>query len=154
VDDGRYIVSVLRAAHLTEVERNEIDRDELGQEALGRRNADLWSGPRVENRVSFAGDAGNASVSTPGRSLISLHPALASWYDDAGNTACGFHAGDGVASKSLPCGTKVTFAYHGRTVTAVVDDRGPFVPGRQFDLDQATAAALGFDGVDTVWSSV
>ncbi|HEY5317987.1 MAG TPA: septal ring lytic transglycosylase RlpA family protein [Solirubrobacteraceae bacterium] len=105
-------------------------------------------------RVSFAGDAGNASVSTPGRSLISLHPALASWYDDAGNTACGFHAGDGVASKSLPCGTKVTFAYHGRTVTAVVDDRGPFVPGRQFDLDQATAAALGFDGVDTVWSSV
>jgi rare lipoprotein A (peptidoglycan hydrolase) len=79
---------------------------------------------------------------------------VASWYDDAGNTACGFHATDGVASKSLPCGTKVTFAYHGRTVTAVVDDRGPFVSGRSFDLNQNTAAALGFNGVDTVWSSL
>ena len=105
-------------------------------------------------RLSFAGDAGNAAASTPARKLISLRPAVASWYDDAGNTACGFHAADGVASKSLPCGTKVTFAYHGRTVNAVVDDRGPFVPGREFDLNQNTAAALGFDGVDTVWSSV
>ncbi|MDQ6804960.1 MAG: septal ring lytic transglycosylase RlpA family protein, partial [Actinomycetota bacterium] len=105
-------------------------------------------------RVSFAGDARNAAVSTPGRQLISLRPALASWYQDAGNTACGFHAGNGVASPYLPCGTKVTFAYHGRSVTAVVDDRGPFVGGRQFDLNQNTAAALGFNGVDTVWSSV
>jgi hypothetical protein len=105
-------------------------------------------------RVSFRGDAGNAGVSTDARTLISLHPAVASWYNDAGTTACGFHAGNGVASPGLPCGTRVTFAYHGRTVTAVVDDRGPFVPGRQFDLNQSTAAALGFGGVDTVWSSL
>jgi Lytic transglycolase len=105
-------------------------------------------------RVNFAGDAHNAAVSTVGRKLVSLQPVLASWYEDAGNTACGFHAGNGVASPDLPCGTKVTFAYHGRVVTAVVDDRGPFVPGRTFDLNQNTAAALGFNGVDTVWSSV
>jgi rare lipoprotein A len=105
-------------------------------------------------RVSFAGDGGNAAVSSPGRTLVSLHPVVASWYQDGGNTACGFHAGNGVASPYLPCGTKVTFAYHGRTVTAVVDDRGPFVAGRQFDLNQNTAAALGFNGVDTVWSSL
>lgn len=105
-------------------------------------------------RISFAGDSGNAGVSTRGRRLVSLRPAVASWYYDAGNTACGFHAGNGVASPDLPCGTKVTFGYHGRTVTAVVDDRGPFVPGREFDLNQSTAAALGFGGVDTVWSSL
>ncbi|MDQ6778972.1 MAG: septal ring lytic transglycosylase RlpA family protein, partial [Actinomycetota bacterium] len=105
-------------------------------------------------RVSFPGDARNAAVSTLGRKLISLHPALASWYQDGGNTACGFHAGYGVASPYLPCGTKITFAYHGQNVTAVVDDRGPFVGGRQFDLNQNTAAALGFNGVDTVWSSM
>jgi rare lipoprotein A len=105
-------------------------------------------------RVSFAGDARNAAVSTLGRKLISLHPAVASWYEDGGNTACGFHAGYGVASPYLPCGTKVTFDYNGRSVTAVVDDRGPFVPGRQFDLNQNTAAALAFNGVDTVWSSM
>jgi hypothetical protein len=104
-------------------------------------------------RVSFAGDAGNAGASTSALRLVTLHPAVASWYDDTGNTACGFHAADGVASKDLPCGTKVDFEYHGHTVTAVVDDRGPYVPGRDFDLDQNTAAALGFDGVDTVWSS-
>ena len=33
---------------------------------------------------------------------------MASWYyDDAGATACGFHAHYGVANRTLPCGTKV-----------------------------------------------
>ena len=82
-----------------------------------------------------------------------LHPALASWYDDAGNTACGFHAGLGVANRTLPCGTKVMLRYGSRTVTAVVDDRGPYAGGRDWDLNQTTASALGFGGVGTVWSS-
>ena len=51
----------------------------------------------------------------------------------------------------LPFGTKVMFRYRARTVTAVVDDRGPFVSGRDWDLNQNTAAALGFGGVGTVW---
>ena len=59
----------------------------------------------------------------------------------------------GVANQTLPCGTKVTFRYGGRTVTAVVDDRGPFVGGREWDLNQNTAGALGFGGVGTVWST-
>jgi len=105
-------------------------------------------------RFRFRGDSRNAAVSTAGRRLVLLEPAVASWYEDGGNTACGFHAADGIANKELPCGTKVTIAYHGRTVTAVVDDRGPFVAGREFDLNQSTAAALGFNGVDTVWSAV
>ncbi|HWF75109.1 MAG TPA: septal ring lytic transglycosylase RlpA family protein [Solirubrobacteraceae bacterium] len=116
------------------------------------RRADHAAGTQII-RVRFAGDARNSAVSTRPSKLMSLHPVVASWYQDGGSTACGFHAGNGVASPGLRCGTKVTFAYHGRTVTAVVDDRGPFVPGRQFDLNQSTAAALGFGGVDTVWSS-
>ena len=60
----------------------------------------------------------------------------------------------GVANRTLPCGTHVTFVYGGHQVTAVVDDRGPFVDGRDWDLNQNTAAALGFGGVDTVWSSI
>ena len=70
-----------------------------------------------------------------------------------GDTACGFHAYYGVASTSLPCGAKVAFLYGGRTVTATVDDRGPYVGGRDWDLNQNTAGALGFDGVASVWSS-
>ena len=79
--------------------------------------------------------------------------AEASWYVDAGNTACGFHAQYGVANRTLPCGTKVAFRLGGRSVTATVDDRGPYVGGRDWDLDQSTAGALGFGGVGQVWSS-
>lgn len=55
-----------------------------------------------------------------------------------------------VAHRSLPFGTRVQFRYHGRTVTAVVRDRGPYVSGRTFDLGPGTAKALGFSGVGTV----
>jgi rare lipoprotein A (peptidoglycan hydrolase) len=103
--------------------------------------------------VVFGGDGGNARAVRPAGSVNVLHPALASWYQDAGNTACGFHAGLGVANRTLPCGTKVAFQYGGRTVTAVVDDRGPYAGGREWDLNQTTASALGFAGVGTVWSS-
>jgi rare lipoprotein A len=85
--------------------------------------------------------------------LTVFQQTVASWYDDAGSTACGFHATMGVANKTLPCGTKVTFRYGGKTVTATVDDRGPFVAGRDWDLNQNTSAALGMSGVATVWSS-
>jgi rare lipoprotein A (peptidoglycan hydrolase) len=85
--------------------------------------------------------------------LTVYQQSLASWYYDGGSTGCGFHSYYGVANVSLPCGTRVSFLYGGRTVTAVVDDRGPYVGGRTWDLNQNTAAALGFGGVDTVWSS-
>ncbi len=87
------------------------------------------------------------------KAAIKLLPAVASWYYDEGSTACGFHAEYGVANKTLPCGSKVTLTYGGHTVVAVVDDRGPFVYGRTFDLDQRTAGALGMWGVATVLCS-
>jgi rare lipoprotein A len=104
-------------------------------------------------RVRFAGDAASARTAAPSGLLTVYQQSVASWYNDGGGTACGFHAGLGVANKTLPCGTKVTFMYGGRRVTATVDDRGPFVAGRTWDLNQTTAAALGFGGVATVWSS-
>ncbi|MRR11817.1 hypothetical protein EG835_04975 [bacterium] len=55
-----------------------------------------------------------------------------------------------VAHRSLPFGTRVEFSYNGNTCVAVVQDRGPFVGGRTFDLGPGTAAALGFSGVGTV----
>jgi rare lipoprotein A len=79
-----------------------------------------------------------------------VQEATASWYDDAGQTASGFHAFYGVANRTLAFGTRVLFAYRGRTVTATVDDRGPFVYSRLFDLNERVAATLHFSGVDTV----
>jgi rare lipoprotein A len=103
-------------------------------------------------RVAFAGDGRNGRTARRVGRVTVLHPALASWYEDGGNTACGFHAGLGVANRTLPCGTKVMLSYGRRTVTAVVDDRGPYAGGRSWDLNQNTASALGFAGVGTVWS--
>jgi peptidoglycan lytic transglycosylase len=98
----------------------------------------------------------SASVS---RRLTAYRQAEASYYGPGlyGNgVACGgtLEPGTlGVASKTLPCGAKVTFRYHGRTVTVPVIDRGPYVAGRDFDLTEATRERLGFPGVDTLLAS-
>lgn len=49
------------------------------------------------------------------------------------------------AHKTLPFGTKlrVTDARSGRSVVVVVNDRGPFTPGRVIDLSLAAATNLG-----------
>jgi hypothetical protein len=104
-------------------------------------------------RVRFAGDSANTASTASAGTASGFEQSMASWYNDGGQTACGFHATYGVANKSLPCGTHVTFSYGGRTVVATVDDRGPYVGGRTWDLNQNTAAALGFAGVGTVWDA-
>ena len=75
--------------------------------------------------------------------------ATASVYDGVGlggRVACkGYWPGGYVvAHKYLPCGTRVRFLYRGRKVTARVWDRGPYVAGREFDLDVRVQRALGF----------
>jgi hypothetical protein len=105
-------------------------------------------------RVRFEGSRRARAVSAAAGKIVALAPTVASWYYDAGSTACGFHATYGVANKTLPCGTKVTLSYGGHTVVATVDDRGPYVYGRTFDLNQNTARYLGMWGVGTVFASV
>ena len=53
---------------------------------------------------------------------------------------------------NVPLGTYVEIRYNGRSVIAVVNDRGPYVHGRVIDMQPAVARALGFlsVGVDTV----
>jgi hypothetical protein len=112
------------------------------------------AGPgRQHIRVRFDGDRLNGRSTTTAGQLTVYREAGASWYFDGGNTACGFHAQYGVANRTLPCGTMVALRYNGRSVIATVDDRGPYVGGRDWDLNQNTAGALGFGGVGTVWSS-
>jgi rare lipoprotein A (peptidoglycan hydrolase) len=65
-----------------------------------------------------------------------------SWYGPGfygKRTACGLAMTEtlvGVAHRTLPCGTRITFRNpaNGRTVTAAVVDRGPYVTGRRWDL--------------------
>lgn len=76
-------------------------------------------------------------------------------FDMYGNTA---------AHKTLPFGTilKVTYPSNGKSVVVEVNDRGPFIPGRELDLSYGAARKIGLtaDGTGKVevivlkWGSV
>lgn len=85
------------------------------------------------------------------------HVSVASVFTDYGlGLACGGVLGRqqlGVAHKTAPCGTLITFTYAGRSVTVPVIDRGPYIVGREWDLTGATAAVLAFPGLGQIqWS--
>jgi hypothetical protein len=115
---------------------------------------------RLVGPVAAGAAAGirSAAIHTRGRVTV-YRSSVASWYGPGfigGHTACGgtLSAGTlGVANKTLPCGTRVTFHYHGHTVTARVVDRGPYVGGREWDLAPAVKARLHFPSTGTVWST-
>jgi rare lipoprotein A len=74
----------------------------------------------------------------------------AAYYDKnyKGKTASGQLYDGGkftAAHKTLPFGTRlrVTDSRTGRSVVVVVNDRGPFTPGRVIDLSLAAATSLG-----------
>jgi rare lipoprotein A (peptidoglycan hydrolase) len=107
-------------------------------------------------RLHFAGDARDLPARRRLGRLNVYHLAGASWYGGGGQTACGgslTSSTQGVANKTLPCGTLVTLHYGGRTVRVPVIDRGPYVEGREFDLTEATKQALGFGDTGQVWST-
>ncbi len=86
-----------------------------------------------------------------------VRESVASVFTDyALGLACGGVLGRhelGVAHKTAPCGTLITFTYGGRSVTVPVIDRGPYIAGREWDLTGATAEALGFPGLGEIrWS--
>ena len=74
-----------------------------------------------------------------------------SWYGPGfygKRTACGYAMTQtliGVAHRTLPCGTRVTFRNpaNGRVITTRVVDRGPYVTGRDWDLTGGLCLALG-----------
>jgi hypothetical protein len=56
----------------------------------------------------------------------------------------------GVAHPVLPCGVKLYIRYHGHEVLTQVVDRGPNVPGRDFDVTKALADRIGLHGTQTI----
>lgn len=133
-----------------------ISRDRTGPR--GRFNLRYWANTAGSQqvRVRFAGDR----LDLPSRRRLAplnvYRLAGASWYGGGGSLACGGSLTSntqGVANKTLPCGTLVTLRYNGRTVRVPVIDRGPFVAGREFDLTEATKQSLGFGDTGEVWST-
>ena len=65
------------------------------------------------------------------------------------HTACGqtlTPETQGVAHRTLPCGTMVEFEWHGRHAVVPVIDRGPYGSSAEWDLTQATCHSLSAPG--------
>jgi hypothetical protein len=118
--------------------RAEVDQFKAVREQYGLDKVD-YSGDLIDPRTLGAG----------------FHTSIASVFSDFGlPIACsrgtlGVHQ-LGVAHKTLPCGTMVTFRYGGRAIRVAVIDRGPYIAGREWDLTGATAAALKFPGLGPI----
>jgi rare lipoprotein A len=50
------------------------------------------------------------------------------------------------AHKTLPFGTRLRVTYQGRSTECTVNDRGPFIAGRDLDLSVACAREIGMTG--------
>ena len=103
--------------------------------------------------------------STLAAALVSISPPadaaesmLTSWYGGYfhGRTTANGESfnmyGNTAAHKTLPFGTKLLVCYDGCTVVRI-NDRGPYVGGRQLDLSYGAASTIGltYPGVDYTW---
>jgi rare lipoprotein A len=129
-----------------------IDRTRTDAAGRYRLRERLRSTGSYRARIRVAGGPGVLSAKRAIGRVNVFRYAHASWYGPGlygNNLGCGgtLSAGRlGVAHKSLPCGTLVTFKHGKRSVRVPVIDRGPYVAGREYDLTAATAQRLGFNG--------
>lgn len=85
---------------------------------------------------------------------------IASWYGPGFNglpTASGAIYDENLytcASRDLPLGTILLVTYRDSSVLLLVNDRGPFVPGRVLDLSRAAKDALGMGGLAYIRAEV
>ena len=129
---------------------------EADNEALKRDIA------RIQQQKREAPATSSATQASTTASAAGWQTAKASWYGPGfygRKTASGAVLTAGMMNVAVPqgstgrfpFGTRIEFAYNGRTCVAVVNDTGAFAKyGRQFDLGPGTAKALGFSGVGTV----
>jgi len=169
-DERRDRLSSLLAEQNALVERlTEEERSVLAQiRTLTAQARRQWQGasipvgtdiPRAYATVDTQPDARyliSAYMPREYRSTGERYSAVCSWYGpgfNGRNTASGqvFNQDDlTCASRTLPFGTVLALTRADRRVIVYVNDRGPYVAGRDLDLSKAAAAALGFSGVATV----
>lgn len=152
---GRKVILQLRAGKGWKTVKRGITRS-------GGKFRMRWKAPsagRYRLRVKFRGDRTATAAAAKSWRVNAYRGGNASWYGPGlyGNKlGCGGTLTPGtvgVANKSLPCGTKVTFRYRGRSVAARVVDRGPYVGGREWDLTAALKQKLGFPSTGQVLST-
>jgi rare lipoprotein A (peptidoglycan hydrolase) len=105
--------------------------------------------------IHNGGDGSKKKGALP-RAAGSWYTALAAPYVETAKPkrgACGVLIGPrtmGVANPVLPCGVKIYIEFGGKQVLTQVIDRGPDVPGREFDVTRALAQTIGLSGTRTI----
>ena len=113
------------------------------------------AGPPVTRALPGLGVVGPAT-GAPITDKLPTFTAVAGWYGPGytDDRLAGGEAYDptafSAAHRTLRLGTMLRVAYGGKAVTVKVNDRGPYVKGRDLMLSQAAAAALGIPGIGTV----
>ncbi len=98
------------------------------------RSSDVSAAPRVPERAPRVTDVRTMVASYYANVLEGNPTASGEPYEPERYTA---------AHKRLPLGTELRVAYGGEVVEVVVNDRGPFVAGRDIDLSLAAAQEIG-----------
>ena len=98
--------------------------------------------------ASERAEAEEALASWYGPGFSGLPTASGETFDPYGLTA---------AHKTMPLGTELLVSYGGSSVEVTVNDRGPYVGGRELDLSQGAAQTIGLtevgiDYVDYAWT--
>jgi rare lipoprotein A len=129
-----------------------VSRSGSAGNAIAHGRARTWQKRLVAIGCALAAACGGEASRTP-----TTHTGVASWYGP------GFHGrkttsgevydqnGHTAAHKSWPLGTqvRVTNLDNGRTTEVRINDRGPFVSGREIDLSYAAARELDMIGPGT-----
>jgi peptidoglycan hydrolase-like protein with peptidoglycan-binding domain len=156
---GKRVLKVGMTGPDVKVLRSMVTSRTLGLRSIGVRNIfDDATHAAVRKFQARSGLKPNGIVNrkTSSRLIRAMPRNGASWYGAplfGNNTACGQKFTPtivGVAHKTLPCGTRVLIGYRGRFLLTRVIDRGPYTPGRTWDLSHAAMIALGYQGIDPV----
>ena len=98
------------------------------------RHSDVSEAPRAPDGAQERADVRSMVASYYASVLAGNPTASGELYEPARYTA---------AHKTLPLGTELRVAHGGEAVEVVVNDRGPFVEGRDIDLSLAAAEEIG-----------
>jgi len=118
--------------------RNYEERQLMKRIAAFLLMASLMSSPTTVN--------GSFATFEPSCYAESGRVVKASWYKHGKVTANGEHFnpnGLTAAHKNLPFGTILLLTYEDKSVIVRINDRGPFIKGREIDLSKGAAKALG-----------
>ena len=103
--------------------------------------------------IAFAAVVGCLALLVFASAVVKAEPLVASWYGpgfEGATTASGepFDPYDYTAAhKTYEFGTRLIVTYEGRSVVVRINDRGPYVAGRDLDLSQGVAEYIGLTAV-------